>query len=81
MRSGSRARQLLQMMGTIVVLVLLVAVVVGAAQGLPDAPGQGQAAVTVAESIGQVEEIVTVCVILISGTALLAGMVWVRRLQ
>ena len=49
MRSGSRARQLLQVMGTIVVLVLLVAVVVGAAQGLPDAPGQGQAAVTETE--------------------------------
>ena len=77
----SRMRQLLRVVGTIVVLVLLVAVVVGAAQGLPDAPGQGQAAVTVAESMQQVEEIATVCVILISGTALLAGMVWVKRMQ
>jgi hypothetical protein len=69
------------MMGAIVVLVLLVAVVVGAAQGLPDAPDQGQAALATTESMRQVEETAVICVILISGTALLAGMVWVKRMQ
>jgi len=81
MRSRSRARQLLQVMGTIVVLVLLVAVVVGAAQNLPAAPEQDGSALTAAESRRQVEDTITVCAILIGGAALLAGMMWVKRLQ
>ena len=74
-------RQLLQVIGTIVVLVLLVAVVVGAAQNLPAAPEQGKATLTAAESRRQVEETVTVCAILIGGTSLLAGLLWMKRLR
>jgi hypothetical protein len=74
-------RQLLRVVGTIVVLVLLVAVIVGAAQNLPAAPEQGQAALTAAESRQQVEDTVTVCAILIGGTSLLAGLLWMKRLR
>jgi len=74
-------RQLLRVVGTIVVLVLLVAVVVGAAQNLPAAPEQDGSALTAAESRQQVEDTVTVCVILIGGTALLAGLLWMKRLR
>jgi len=81
MRSGGGMRQLVRVVGTIVVLVLLVAVIVVAAQNLPAAPEQGKATLTAAESRQQVEDTVTVCAILIGGTSLLAGMLWMKRLR
>jgi hypothetical protein len=71
----------LRVMGTIIVLVLLLAVIVGAAQHLPAASEQGKAVLTSTESVRQVEDTVTVCGILIGGTALLAGLVWMERLR
>lgn len=72
---------LLRVMGTIIVLVLLLAVIVGAAQGLSAASEPGKPVLISTESARQVEDTVTVCGILIGGTALLAGLVWMERLR
>ena len=81
MRLQGMMVHVLRVMGTIIVLVLLLAVVVGAAQNLPAASEQGGAVLTSAESVRQVEDTVTVCSVLIGGTALLAGLVWMERLR
>ena len=81
MRWQSMMVHVLRVMGTIIVLVLLLAVIVGAAQHLPAASEQGKAVLTSTESVRQVEDAVTVCGILIGGTALLAGLVWMERLR
>ena len=81
MRLQGLTVHVLRVMGTITVLVLLLAVVVGAAQNLPAASEQGQNVLTSTESVRQVEDTVTVCSVLIGGTALLAGLVWMEKLR
>jgi hypothetical protein len=65
--------------GLMITLILLLALTAGPAQAHQGGPGPGQPA-TDGESEA-VEDGTLVCLTLVSGTALLAGSVWIRKLR
>lgn len=72
-------RDLVRVTGTIVILALLFTIVVGASQAR-QAKSEGNPAAP-AENTQLTEDMILVCLILVSGTALLAGAVWMGKLR
>jgi len=73
--------RLIRMMGFIITLALLLAVVVMPAQAHQARAGQSEVAYVSTDDADRVEDTALVCLALVGGTALLAGIVWVRKLR
>lgn len=81
-------RHLIRVTGFIITLALLLAVVVGSSQACQERHELGKAMLVFTEFTEvstddgeQVEDTALVCLALVGGTALLAGIVWMRKLR
>ena len=71
----------IRVMGIIIVLILLLVIVVSPAQAGEAQARQSKTAVVSSKDVEQTEDATLVCLALVSGAALLAGIVWMRKLR
>lgn len=74
-------RYLVRMTGFILTMTLLLAVVAGSTQAHQTRPVQSKTPTAPTDGAEQVEDTALVCLALVGGTALLAGIMWMRKLR
>jgi len=74
-------RYLIRMTGFIITLTLLLAVVVGSSQACQERHELGKTMPASTDDGEQVEDTALICLALVGGAALLAGIVWMRKLR
>jgi hypothetical protein len=74
-------RHFIRVTSFIVMATLLLAVVAGSAQARQTRPVQSKTPTAPTDGAEQVEDTALVCLALVGGTALLAGIVWMRKFR